>query len=200
MNRFVPKSGTRVIVALLTCCCISGSTRAQKTHSEAPLTTVAAVAEREVSNAPYGVPVRLRAQITYVDPEWRILFVRDATGSIFVLLPPKTSGLSAGNVVEVTGVTAPGDVGSNIVHPRIRWIGNRRLMAPRRVSLAAIEAGLTDSEYVVTEGVIRPGPSIVESHLPDAGRWKRFCAHHYSWRREPSSRSCDWCARSGSRG
>lgn len=160
MNRFIPKSGIRLMLALLTCCCISARIHAQKAHSEAPLTTVAAVADREISNASYGVPVRLRAQITYVDPEWRILFVRDTTGSIFVLLPSNTAGLNAGNVVEVTGVTAPGDVGSNIVHPRIRWIGNRGLVAPRRVSLAAIEAGLTDSEYVATEGVIRPGPSL----------------------------------------
>ncbi|HKO11900.1 MAG TPA: EAL domain-containing protein [Acidobacteriaceae bacterium] len=104
------------------------------------------------------MPVNLHGQITFVDAEWRILFLRDATGSIFVQLPPKTSSLRAGDLIDVVGVTAPGDVGSNIIDPKLRVAGTRPLSAPRNLSVPGIEAGLADSQYVVTEGVIRPGP------------------------------------------
>lgn len=139
---------------------ISRPNLAQRTNLQLPLTTIGAVAERQLDRAAEGVPVRLRAEVTYVDAEWRLLFVRDATGSIFVLLPPKLSNLRAGDLVEISGKTARGDVGSNIVDPKIRVIGNRPTSTPRKVGLAAIERSLADSDYVLTEGVIRPGPSL----------------------------------------
>ncbi|HKR29585.1 MAG TPA: EAL domain-containing protein [Terriglobales bacterium] len=125
-----------------------------------PLATVGDVAQRELDSSPYGIPVALNAQVTYVDAEWQILFVRDKTGSIFVQLPPKASGIDAGDIVHLSGLTAPGEIGSNIVHPRVQVAGRRPLPVPRKMSAAAIQAGMADSEYVVTEGVIRPGPSI----------------------------------------
>lgn len=155
MDRVFSKCGLATFLAVL---CCSGSAQALAHHSETPLTSVGAVADREITKAPYGVPVNLHGQITFVDAEWRILFLRDATGSIFVQLPPKTSSLRVGDLIEVVGVTAPGDVGSNIIDPRIRVIDTRPLSAPRNLSVPGIEAGLADSQYVITEGVIRPGP------------------------------------------
>jgi diguanylate cyclase (GGDEF)-like protein/PAS domain S-box-containing protein len=46
------------------------------------------------------------------------------------------------------------------VDPKIRVVGNRPPSTPRKVALAAIERGVADSDYILTEGVIRPGPSI----------------------------------------
>ncbi len=156
----------KLVLLLLLACSISRPNLAQRTNVQLPtslqlpLTTIGAVAERQLDRAPQGMPVRLRAEITYVDAEWRLLFVRDATGSIFVELPPKLSNLRAGDLVEISGTTARGDVGSNIVDPKIRVIGNQPTSTPRKVGLAAIERGLADSDYVLTEGVIRPGPPI----------------------------------------
>lgn len=134
--------------------------QSHEVHPSGPLTTVAAAAEREIDHSPYGVPVNLRVQVTFVDAEWRLLFVRDATGSIFVHLPAKTTALKTGDWVQLTGTTAPGDVGTNIDHPKIRLIRHLPLAGARALSLAGIEAGLADSQYVVTEGVIRPGPFV----------------------------------------
>jgi diguanylate cyclase (GGDEF)-like protein/PAS domain S-box-containing protein len=138
----------------------SGYSQSHGIHQSGPLRTVAAAAEREIDHAAYGQPVNLRAQVTFVDPEWRLLFVRDATGSIFVQLPPKITPLKAGALVQLTGTTASGDVGTNIEHPKIRTIRNQPLAGARALSLAAIEAGLADSQYVMTDGVIRPGPFV----------------------------------------
>ncbi len=150
----------KLVLLPLLACSISSPGLAQTTNLQVPLTTIGAVAERQLDGVSQGVPVSLRAEVTYVDAEWRLLFVRDATGSIFVLLPPKLSNLRAGDLVEISGKTARGDVGSNIVDPQIRVIGNLPTSTPRKVALAAIERGLADSDYVLTEGVIRPGPSI----------------------------------------
>lgn len=160
MDRF--KCCFLVVIVLLAGLAWSTSvySQLQKQQPQRVLTTVAAAAEREIDHARYGEAVDLRAQVTFVDPEWRLLFVRDATGSIFVQLPPKITALKAGDIVQLTGTTAAGDVGTNIDHPRIQLVGRRPLAGTRRLSLAGIEAGLADSQYVITEGVIRPGPSI----------------------------------------
>jgi len=155
----IPNCSTLSLVYLLFCVFAVPSV-AQASVVELPLTTISSVIQRQMDRAPAGHPVTLHAEITYVDAEWRLLFVRDATGSIFVLLPPKATGLQSGDLVQISGKTARGDVGSNIVDAKIRVIGKRALSMPRRVALSAIEKGLADSDYVLTEGVIRPGPSI----------------------------------------
>ena len=66
-------------------------------------------------------------------------------------------------MIQMTGRTSPGDVGPTILHPKIRVIARRPLAAPRALSLAAIQAGLANGQYVLTEGVIRPGP-VVGNH------------------------------------
>lgn len=153
------------VLAAVLACSPSAHSQLPQAHPSRPLTTVAAVVERLSQKAPSGTAVRLRAQIAFVDPEWRLLFIRDTSGSSFVQLPPKTkmSPLRSGDVIQMTGRTSPGDVGPTILHPKIRVIARRPLAAPRALSLAAIQAGLANGQYVLTEGVIRPGP-VVGNH------------------------------------
>ena len=156
---------TVLILASVLACSVSAHCELHHVHTSRPLRTVALLAQREAEKAPGGATVRLRTQITFVDPDGGLLCVRDATGAILVQLPAnrKVSPLKAGDLIQLAGETPRGGVGANILHPEIRLISRRPLAAPRAVSLAAIEAGTAKFDYVMTEGVIRPGP-IVGKH------------------------------------
>lgn len=158
------KCSVPVLAALLVCS-LSADTQIRRARSPRPLRTVAALAGRRLHEASLSTVVRLRAQIAFVDPEWRLLFIHDATGSGFIQLPPKTkmSPLRAGDLIQMTGSISGNDANPTILHPNIRVIARRPLATPRALSLAEIEAGHANGQYVLTEGVIRPGP-VVENH------------------------------------
>lgn len=120
------------------------------------LTTVAALQRIGSRQASQGIPVRIEAQITFVDTGWAMMFVRDPTGSAFVRVNPKTTGLAAGELAVIEGRTAPGAGGAFIVDPRIQILGKRALPAPIHLDLAAIERGDRDSSYIMTQGILRP--------------------------------------------
>jgi diguanylate cyclase (GGDEF)-like protein/PAS domain S-box-containing protein len=101
--------------------------------------------------------VDLRVQVTYIYAPWRLLFTRDSTGSIFMILPKAGPALHQGDLIKVRGITTPG-AGSNIViNPKFTVLGTAPLHA-RRLDLSRIHSA--DSEFVETEGILRPGPFV----------------------------------------
>jgi len=54
------------------------------------------------------IPVRLRAMVTHYDPGWNDVFVLDATGGAYVAAEQPLE-LRQGQLVEVTGVSGPGE-------------------------------------------------------------------------------------------
>src|ERR1035438_2509343 len=83
-------------------------------------------------------PVHLRAVVTYYDPyidaRHGCLFVHDGTFGLFVSIPKApTLPLHAGAVIDITGVTGPGDFAPIVVGHQIKVIkeGHLPVTAPR---------------------------------------------------------------------
>lgn len=129
---------------------------AARTIPRKPLTTVPAIIHLSSKEAQSGYPIRLKGQITYVDLEWNMMFLRGATGPIFVVLPPDTRNLRDGDFVALRGVTGAAPAGNYIQHIKFRVLSHSPLPAPARVGLAALSRGVDESQYVSTEGVLRP--------------------------------------------
>jgi signal transduction histidine kinase/CheY-like chemotaxis protein len=106
-------------------------------------------------------PVDLKAVVDYYDPyvdkRRPPFFVSDLSGGIFVALPgfPKVP-FEAGDVVEITGVSAPGDYAPIVQAIEVHSIGKSHLPSPApRASLTEMLTGVDDCERVEVDGVVR---------------------------------------------
>ena len=107
-----------------------------------------------------GYPVHFRATVTYYDPyidsRHAALFVCDTSGCIFV----RANGgalplLQPGDVIEVDGVTAPGDYAPVVAPSHIEVVGHGPL--PRSAIVATVPkmlSGGLDGQWVEIEGVV----------------------------------------------
>jgi diguanylate cyclase (GGDEF)-like protein len=139
------------------------------TASTVPLRTIATAREaHDLSNkeAARGYPIHLRAIITFLDPTIidgrRIgMFVHDSTGGIFVFFVPGVIGaLPAGSLIDLRGVSAPGEYAPTITMRQLKVIRYAGFPAnPHRPSLARLLSGAEDAQWVELEGVVH---SIVE--------------------------------------
>ena len=137
--------------------CYLGSARAA--DRPRPLTTIASI---EAYGAQSRTPRRvdLRAQITYIDAEWHMLFVRDASGQLYVNARTDLQSLHAGEVVRIVGMSSPGAMGAYVVASRVEAVRQAPLVPSAHASLAALQIGEHENGYISTEGVLRPGPPI----------------------------------------
>jgi diguanylate cyclase (GGDEF)-like protein/PAS domain S-box-containing protein len=101
-------------------------------------------------------PVEIAGTITYSDPEWGLLFVQDATGSIYINVHGSSTRYPLATRVRVNGVTASGDISPIVAHAAIHLLGSGPVPAPEPKLLADLDAGSSDSRWVVTEGVLHP--------------------------------------------
>jgi PAS domain S-box-containing protein len=104
-------------------------------------------------------PVRLRGVTTYYDRSAPNLFVQDATGGIYVYTAGQQFELQAGQVIEIEGITGPGDFAPSISRPRIKVLGRGAIPAASRVTYDELVSGRQDSQFVEIEGLVR---SVVE--------------------------------------
>ena len=100
--------------------------------------------------------VELQGVVTYSDPEWGLLFIRDQTGSIYVDAHGTSTLFPLGTRVQVNGVTGAGDVAPTVVQAKIRILGREPPPKPEQRAVAELDAGVADSSWVVTEGVLHP--------------------------------------------
>jgi signal transduction histidine kinase/DNA-binding response OmpR family regulator len=130
------------------------------------LTTARSVHSLPPQEAARHYPVRLLAVVTYydpyIDPRHGALFVHDATGAIFVVVAARPIlPIHGGSLIELTGISDPGDFGPVIVQPRISVVGESHVPAEApRVSLARLLTGAEDAQWVEVEGLVH---SVVES-------------------------------------
>jgi signal transduction histidine kinase len=129
----------------------------------APLTTITtarAAHSLSLSEAKRGWPVHLHAVATYYDPHidrrHGALFVHDASGGIFVAAPLNIPPIPAGALIDIEGVSAPGDYAPIVDRPVVRILGQSHVpaVAPR-VSMTKLLTGADDGQWVELEGVVR---------------------------------------------
>ena len=120
------------------------------------LTTVRAVHSLPPAEARRAYPVRVRAVVTYFNPIGKNLIVQDETGGIYVVVhnSPIPDGLRAGHLVDLEGVSGPGDFAPVVTTPRLRIVGAQPLPEPRAVGLEQLFTGVADSEWIEVSGIV----------------------------------------------
>jgi diguanylate cyclase (GGDEF)-like protein len=148
---------------LALCCLVWHSVLAQSAPpSSAPLatlTTAHAAHSLATQQAARSYPVHLHAVVTYFDPyidaRHDALFVQDQTGGIFIRVASSPPDLHAGDLVEIVGVSAPGDYAPIVDRARIRIEGKSHVPASAtRVTLAELLSGAFDGQWVEIAGVV----------------------------------------------
>jgi signal transduction histidine kinase/CheY-like chemotaxis protein len=127
------------------------STRSEVPAAHGVLTSVGEVHALSAREASHSLPVKLQAVTTY--RQGGLNFVEDRTGGIFVWYDGSAEGgFAAGDMVEVTGVTAPGDFAPLLHASHVRRIGPGVMPKPRPVSLDTLFTGIEDGNWVQAEG------------------------------------------------
>jgi diguanylate cyclase (GGDEF)-like protein len=133
-----------------------------QTSSLPTLTTIQAVHLLRASDAARGYPVHVRGVVTYYDPYLNhprapVLMVTDSTATIYVGLPGETSlPLAAGTVLDVRGISSPGDFAPSIIHAQVQIVGQAPLPAHAlKRTLAHLLTGSDDAQWSEMEGVIQ---------------------------------------------
>jgi hypothetical protein len=129
-------------------------TRATATNLPRLLTTISEVIKLPREHAAAAIPVRLRGVITAADPEWRVGFLQDQSGAIYVDLNPDQKQIQSGQWVELSGVTSAGGFAPEVLSSNIVVLGSTNLPAPARVDLEELANGHLDAHWVEMEGVV----------------------------------------------
>ena len=106
-------------------------------------------------DATRGYPIRIRAVVTYVDADWRALFVQDSTAGVYVDLRKNPTVVKRGQWVEVEGLSGPGEFAPLIDSSQVRVLGEAPMPAGRKASMEELASGRLDSQWVEVEGVVR---------------------------------------------
>ena len=127
-----------------------------KDSANLPLLTEARqVLELSRKEAARGYPIRIRAVVTYMDSDWRALFVQDSTAGIYVDLRKNPTVTHRGQWVEVEGVSGAGEFAPLIDNPQVRVLGKAPMPAGRKASIDELSSGRLDSQWVEVEGSVR---------------------------------------------
>ena len=133
------------------------------------LTTLREAHSLSADEAARGYPVHVRATVTYydnyLDPRRIAFFLHDSTGGMYAAVLRGTTWPGRrpvpGTLVDVTGVTAPGDYAPIIDQAHLTVLGDSRLPAHAKlVTLPTLLTGVEDGQWVEIEGVVH---SVMES-------------------------------------
>jgi len=142
------------------------------------LTTVTSVRELGEAEANSALAVRVTGIVTYNDPDWKQMFLQDATGGMYVKYAGSPVALAQGQRVTVIGITNAGDYAPVIIAPK--FIVHGKAPLPRAVPLTAGEAssGTLDSQFVEVDGVIHPMKTDEDSQHPTFELFSSFGQIH----------------------
>jgi signal transduction histidine kinase len=122
------------------------------------LTNLAQVRALSLLEGAKGIPVSVRATITYIDPAWQMLFVQDESGSSYVEssfpVNDPSWNLQAGEIVDVEGITSAGITLCNVREQTLRPVGSGPLPKPLVLSSEESFKSTPDARWVKATGVI----------------------------------------------
>lgn len=108
-------------------------------------------------------PVSVRGVVTYFDPYWGLLFVQDRTAAVFVNTSGLDLRLKAGDLVDVSGVSGPGDYAPVIQDPTVSFVGRGVFPEPMVVDPVQSNLSLADSRWAKYHGVVH-ATDVVDGH------------------------------------
>lgn len=145
-----------------------------------PLRTVAEVRNLSPQQARGQLPVRLKAVVTFWDNDLYSRFVQDTTAGIYIGENTNLPALKPGQMVEIEGVTGPGEYAPIIVPRSVNVVREGSLPNARPVSTEELLTGQEDSQFVEISGIVRSVKSIGEPKRYEVDLvmgGERFTAH-----------------------
>ena len=138
----------------------------ESVHALRTLTTAREVHSLSSQEAARAYPVHLRGVVTFFDPYERPVFFHDSSGSIFVRsvgnLP---RSLANGMIVDVLGVSDPGEFAPIVANAQVRVIGPARLPErAKRATRVDLFSGAEDGQWVEVEGIVHSVNDIDHGH------------------------------------
>jgi len=155
-KRMLHSISQRFTLMLVLCPCLAFSPALYPSASRRPLRTVQEIHGLSNVEAKQAFPVELEGAVTYSDPEWGLLFIQDRTGSIYINVHGSSTVYPLGARIRIKAVTGAGDVGPIVSQAKILVLGGSAPPTPYQKSVAELDAGVADSSWVVTEGVLHP--------------------------------------------
>jgi len=133
---------------------LASAALAQESAPPRTITTARELRELTPGQAAEKRPVRLRAVVTLVAPE-RTVFLHDDTGPAFMSSRPVNFQYSAGQVLDVEGVSYPGLYVTGLTAGRVTLVGTAPLPTARPITFAELASGRWNYEWVEARGVVR---------------------------------------------
>jgi signal transduction histidine kinase/DNA-binding response OmpR family regulator len=119
------------------------------------LTQASEIRSMSVAEAKRGYPVKLRAVITYYNPNNANLNIQDGSAGIYVRIGNSpVPSLQNGQLIELEGFTGPGDVVPVITAPKIKVVGTAPMPAPMDIDPARLFAGTGDCQWLEVAGLV----------------------------------------------
>jgi signal transduction histidine kinase/CheY-like chemotaxis protein len=127
-----------------------------KETAEPPvLTKIGQVHSLSAGEAARGYPVHVEGVVTYADPVSRSVFIEDATGGIYLQMWSAAGATPrAGQLVEVDGISGPGDFAPVISRPILHARGEGRMPEPLQIEMEQLFACAAESRWVEARGVV----------------------------------------------
>jgi hypothetical protein len=124
---------------------------------EQALDTVIAVRKLTGVQTQQKTPVRLHGVVTFYDETLFSRFLQDETAGIYLQFPTNIipPALMPGQVVEVTGVGAPGEYAPMVMVEKIEVTGKQALPLAKPVTYEQLASGVEDSQFVEVIGIVR---------------------------------------------
>jgi diguanylate cyclase (GGDEF)-like protein len=100
----------------------------------------------------------LRAICIVCFPDWYGFFVNDGATGVYVQTRnhvPLTSAIQPGTLVDIDGVTSPGEYAPIVDQSTLKILGKRPMPPPRQVSLDHLSTGVEDGQWIAFEGTVR---------------------------------------------
>ena len=143
------------------------------------ITSVAEVHALGPEDAGKRVPVHVLATVTYINPATAVFFVQDQTGATYVGAPRiREFKVRAGDLVDLTGVTSPGQFAPIISGAWAERVSSSSLPPPSLAAFDELLSGRMDSAWVQTEGIVQSLETQRGSTVEDAV-WLQWGDHRY---------------------
>jgi signal transduction histidine kinase/CheY-like chemotaxis protein len=98
-----------------------------------------------------GYGVRLHGVITYANTAVDFAFMQDSTGGVFV---ESLTGVKVGQLVELTGVTGPGEFAPIVRKASAKVLGVSPMPEPANSSVEELFTGAKDGQWVEATGIV----------------------------------------------
>ena len=118
------------------------------------LTNAAQIKALSVEAAKKRIPVRVRGVVTGEGRDG--IVIQDATMGVFIYSGTNDlSWIKRGDLIEIIGVSDPGEFAPVILQSSVRKIGNAPIPLPRALDYDQLTSGSADGQWVEAAGIVR---------------------------------------------